>query len=730
MKRKQTNEYTNDKRIYAPNEIDLVLDIALSENDVRKTHKKIEYYNVPCAFDIETTSFYIDAEHAAYQYEDAKRLTERGVPLDKVAIMYVWQFGINGHVVVGRTWQEFEDMITYISTARQLSVNKRLVVYVHNLAYEFQYIRKRFTWHNVFSGDIRKPIYAVTTTGVEFRCSYYLSGYSLETVGKNLHKYKVEKLVGGLDYDKLRHSYTPLTENEMQYCINDVYVVMSYIKEQIEDVGNITHLPITKTGYVRKYCKKQCLRTKDANGKTVNNQKYISLMHKLTIDGPNEFTMLQRAFCGGFTHSNGHNSRIVLHDVASYDFTSAYPYVMLSERFPMSKGKKIQCKSIAQFDFVRSKFLCIFDIEFNYIHNVANESYISTSKCFVTENVASNNGRVVSASRIVTTITNIDFDVIKNVYMWDSYRIGDMYIYNGEYLPTEFVKSILHLYKNKTELKGVVGMEKEYLNSKEMLNSCYGMCVTSPLRDDVLYENDVWDVSVLSPEARQDAIEKYNESKNRFLYYPWGVFVTAYCRRNLFTAIISCGDDYVYSDTDSIKLLNHDAHKQYFEEYNKRVHYKLRCAAKYHGIEFSDFEPKTKNGVNKLIGVWDFEGVYNRFKTLGAKRYLTETNGTFAITTSGVTKSCINSLVARFGENGVFDAFDDYLEILPTETGKKLHTYIEFEQNGYLSDYTGIISDYHELSSVHLEPTGYNLSLSANYLQYLIGIDNYSKLFK
>ena len=60
-----------------------------------------------------------------------------------------------------------------------LKNNRRLVVYVHNLSYEFQFMRKHFTWKSVFSIDSRKPIYAVTDFGIEFRCSYILSGYSL-----------------------------------------------------------------------------------------------------------------------------------------------------------------------------------------------------------------------------------------------------------------------------------------------------------------------------------------------------------------------------------------------------------------------------------------------------------------------------------------------------------------------------------------------------------------------
>ena len=73
----------------------------------------------------------------------------------------------------------------------------------------------------------------------EFRCSYLLSGYGLDLIGKNLLKYKVRKLSGEeFDYSLVRNEKTILSPLEMQYCINDVLVVMAYIQEKIEQRKN------------------------------------------------------------------------------------------------------------------------------------------------------------------------------------------------------------------------------------------------------------------------------------------------------------------------------------------------------------------------------------------------------------------------------------------------------------------------------------------------------------
>lgn len=726
--------FVENSPLYTPQDIMRVLDLSVNDKNLIGNSKGVKFYNIPCSFDIETTSFYRDTDGRTYTYEQSLQMTDehgRRAKLEKVAIMYVWQFGINGRVIMGRTWDEFVTMCDIISEVLQLSEKRRLLCYVHNLSYEFQFMRTWFEWDKVFSIDLRKPIYATTTGFIEFRCSYLLSGYGLANLSKQLLKYPCAKMVGDLDYRLTRHSKTPLTPQEIGYCVNDVRVVMAYIQEKIEENKGINRLPVTKTGFVRQYCRKQCLRVKK-DGKTVPNWDYVNLIQELQVNDVAELDTLQRAFAGGFTHANANYSDTVINDVDSYDFTSSYPYVMVAEQFPMSSGVIVNVKSMAQFEFLISKYCCVFDIEFTNIYaSVLHENPISVSKCYIKQNVADNNGRVVAGEKIGITITEIDYNIIKNFYTWGGVRIGRMYCYKRGYLPTDFVHSILKLYETKTKLKGVEGKEVEYLNSKEMLNSCYGMCVTNPLRDEFTY-NGVWDVEQITPEMRKEQLFKYNTSKNRFLYYVWGIYVTAYARRNLFTGIYATGDDYIYSDTDSLKIKNGDRYKAYFDTFNLQVVEKLRKACKYHNLPFSLCEPETIKGITKTLGVWDYEGRYKRFKTLGAKRYMVQEKNAlrvgnkvydYSLTVSGVNKkTAIPYLLEKYGEQGIFDAFTNYLEIPPNALGKNLHTYIDYEIVGQLTDYTGVTADFAERSGVHLEPTGYSLSLSVMYINYLRGI--------
>ena len=661
-----------------------------------KVRGKDYYYSVPCAFDIETSSF-IDING------------------EKAACMYIWMLGINGYCVIGRTWEELEKALKKISSYCGLGENVTLPIYVHNLAYEFQFIKDRFNWAKVFALDTRKPNYCKTDFGIEFRCSYQLSGMGLARVGKNLTKYKVRKMVGDLDYSKIRHSKTELTKEELQYCINDVLVVMAYIQECIDSDGDITKIPMTKTGYVRRYVKQECL----GKGRKHNTQ-YQAFIKTLTLE-PDEYLQLRRAFQGGFTHASALHSNMILEDVDSFDFTSSYPAVILSEKFPMSKSELITDLNKTIFYDSLKTHCCLFDAYFEDIEPIElYENYISYSRCSKLSNPVVNNGRIVSADSLLITLTEQDFMIIKRLYKWKNLKINNFRRYEKGYLPKKFINAVLKLYEDKTKLKDVEGQEAEYMLSKAMLNSCYGMMVTDICRNDITYEDGEW---VDTKPDIEKSIEKYNKAKSRFLFYPWGVWVTAYARANLFTGIVSCGTDYVYSDTDSIKMLHGERHKDYIEKYNNMITNKLELAMISAGINIDRTKPKTINGIEKPIGVWDYEGHYKKFKTLGAKRYMWYDGNKMQITIAGLNKQ-IGLKYLQFGElsgKSIFDKFCNEMYIPKGWTGKQTHTYIDYEFEGLVCDYLGNVNEYHEKSATHLEETDFTLSLGAQYIEYLMG---------
>ena len=681
----------------------------IDKKNIIKSKDKI-YYNIAMSFDIETSSFYEDKNGVIYTNDDYRKL-KHSVKAEKKAIMYIWQFAIEENVIIGRTWNDFLFFCKKLYDFLNLK-ERYIIVYVHNLSYEFQFICKWFNWIDIFADSERKPIKAMTDTHFIFKCSYRLSGYSLEVLANNLKSHSIKKMVGDLNYNLIRNSKTPISDEELKYCVNDVLIVTSYIDEQINEFGNIEKIPLTQTGKVRRYVRKQCFQ----------NKEYQYFIKELTIEKP-EYLLLKNAFAGGFTHCNAMYTNKICKNVTSYDFTSSYPTVLISEKYPMSKGKEVYINNESELLKLIKNYCVLVDLQFiNIKSNFLYEQIISYSKCRNVKNPLINNGRIVQADTLTITCTDIDFLNIKDFYKWDNMKIGLCYIYKKDYLPKEFIKTILHLYKSKTELKGVDGKEVEYLHSKELLNSLYGMCVTSIVHDTINFNGTEW---TTENGNLDEELKNYNTDKNRFLFYHWGVWCTAYARNNLYTGIKECKEDYIYSDTDSVKIFNADKHKMYFEEYNKWILQKLEKCLNYHNIPIYFISPKTVKGEIKTLGIWDFDGFYTDFKTLGAKRYIFKKDNKLNITVCGLSKKSGKEFIEN--QKNPFIFFNEGMYIDSEHTGKMTHTYIDREIENTITDYLGNTAYYHEKSYIHLEKTDYLLSLSDMYIKYYMGVQKLIK---
>lgn len=672
--------------------------------------------NAPIAFDIETSSFFIDKKTNSTitlnEYDNRlKKNPKYDREVIKSSLCYIWQFAIDNNIFIGRT---LEDFYTFTEKIKEKLNDVFIIVYVHNLSYEFQFIRKYFEWVKVFATDNRKVLFCETDS-IIFKCSYLLSGKSLSKLCDDIQKTQIKKLVGDLDYKLLRTSKTPLTENELQYCYNDVLIITAYIKEQADLYGRLDKIPLTNTGRVRRYTRKECFK----------NKKYPAMIHKSLVLSPLEFKLARFAFQGGFTHANAIYNNITCKNVSSYDLTSSYPTVMLAEQFPMSKGVRKINLSVEQFENYIKKFCCLFTVELWGIKTKNDlQPIISSSKCLKKENVKIDNGRLYSADYILTVLTDIDYNNLKIFYDYEKIKIGIAYFYKRDYLPKEIITSILKFYSDKTTLKGVKGKETEYLLSKGMLNSLYGMSVYNPIKTEYNYINNEWVAN--DNEVNEENVNNYNFDKSRFTFYLWGIFVTSYARNNLFTAIKELKNDFIYCDTDSVKFFNKDKHKNYFKKYNNNIYQKLKKTCIHYNFSESVLKPKNQNGISKLIGIWDFEGTYNRFKTLGCKRYLTEKNDKLDLTVSGLNKKLtIPYLLDKYGSNdNVFKNFTNKLFIPKEYTGKKVHTYIDDVQGGNITDYLGNKSTYNTPSGIHLIECEYDLSIGNEYLLFCKYVQN------
>ena len=195
---------------------------------------KRKCFDVIATFDIETTTIL-----------DESIL---GIPF---GFMYVWQFCIEGFICMGRTWEEYGDFLLALQNAMGFDEFCPLVIWVHNLQFEFQFMRNFFEVYKIFATDKRNVIRA-EMEGCEYRCSYRLTNMGLEKATQKTKNVKHFKLSGkDFDYTVKRYPDTELTNAEYGYCIYDVLGLYEVIKEYLED-ETLLSIPMTSTGYVRR----------------------------------------------------------------------------------------------------------------------------------------------------------------------------------------------------------------------------------------------------------------------------------------------------------------------------------------------------------------------------------------------------------------------------------------------------------------------------------------------
>ena len=577
--------------------------------------KKIQYYNISASFDIETTSIEPPKVGDKYVFQP-------------YGFMYQWQFCIDEKVVFGRTWEEFQTFLECLRQQLDVSDTKKLVVYIHNLAFEFQFMKEFIKIDSMFSKDKRKPMKLVSD-GIEFKCSYFLSNMSLNKFCENSELCYHYKMIDEYDYRKIRTPRTKLTEVEEAYCYNDVRGLCECIDSLLLH-DTIATLPLTNTGYVRREYRK-----------TMNNNKNRANFVKTALN-EHEYTMLRRAFRGGNTHANRFVANMILEDVYSFDISSSYPTCIEIDDFPMGKFTRAKLNNQTKLDYFCNNYCVVMDIT---MFNVSLKydkviPYIDIAHCYEKSNITNDNGRVLKADYIRLTITNIDLEIIRSMYNYEGFKVNDAIYASKGKLPKELRNKLMDFYTAKTQLKGIENKEYEYMKSKNRLNSTFGMMVTDVAHSEIEYDIDTMNWTEIKPNLTE-ALEQFFKSRNNFLSYQWGVFVTANARKRLQTMLDKVGRDVVYIDTDSIKFQN-EAHIKEFEEMNKELIKQAEnndIPAFVDRVNIIDGKEVTER---YYLGTWDNDGNYTRFKTLGAKKYCFEKikkgSKKFEITVSGMSK--------------------------------------------------------------------------------------------
>lgn len=685
------------------------------DQKIRKAHApcykigRQRYIRLSAGFDIETTK------------------------KDQKAYMWCWQFSINGSVLIGRTWQQYDQFLELMNGYLSYR-NCFIIVWVANLGHEHAFLGRRYHWDKIFAIDSHSPLLARSGV-VEYRECLSISGQGgLENLAKNYCT--TQKAVGDLNYTKIRNSKTPIldgsngTENEQKYIENDVIILsewMDYILKEYVDNGS--RIPLTATSIPRNKLKENVKKT----GKAKEIRELIKAIY------PDRVTynfIMRYLFRGGYTHANIYNAMIVFDDVHGVDFDSSYPASMEHCSYPVSGFVPVTLETDGKYiTDEKMKTRCVWFIaDFYGIEKTTQHTVESEHKIMQYDNARFDNGRLSSADHIRVALTEVDYMVYCMMYDWDRIEVVQAHSAAKGRLPRYVLDTLEYFYKKKYDLKKA-GKSKtpEYQNAKIGVNINYGMMVQRLNFQEWTYNQDTgeWESA--------PSKKTYRQMINGQVLYPyWGIYITAWSRYNIIQLIHSMDptmddNNVIYCDTDSIYFLDSPRCRAIVEAWNTAIIARNEQELPYYMRRLGALDPV------------DDDDLAYTFKTLGAKRYMklytVDGEPHIEITVAGMKKNSLQRKLLQpfkhaddcirwndpdpkrhsgyISVSEIFDQFNDHMLLMLTESYK---TTVKYEPDYYsdtITDEYGNTEIMEEYSGAAIIDIPFQIRMDETYLNYI-----------
>lgn len=670
---------------------DVEYDNFLSYSILKGKRNKPNVIDCVCAFDIETTAL--------------KDIRE--------SFMYIWQFSINGeYCIIGRTWTEFINFLDMINATIE-NRKANLIVYIHNMDYEFSFLSGIIEISEPFFVAPHAPLF-FNYGNIQFRCSYMLTNMSLNKLLKSWNVEHQKQSGEDFDYSIMRYPWTELSEEEYQYCINDVIGLSEAIKAQMAAYGDtLATIPLTKTGYVRRDFKTifsdEDKKFKKGDKNTFNFYRRRELQPSLEL-----YNILHEAFRGGNTHGSLLFVGRTCNGVDSDDKSSSYPDALVNCQYPIKPFKKsLTCSENSLYQLIDMNIpfivrVAVYDLVVKdrfepcpYIafHKLTNHGDI----------VSLDNGRVRSIDYAEFAITDLDFRIIKNQYKWSSMIVTECWTSKYGMLPNCIRDAIKGYYIKKTTLKGVAGADLEYKLAKENINSIYGMMATNPIKPEMCFDEHTGEYYWNVDEFDKEQLITKNKQK-AFMPYQWGIWCTAWGRYNLQMLIDMYGHNFIYCDTDSVKGIKTTEIENKLNSLNDRI----RARSIKNGAFATD-----PQGITHYMGEFESDGRYDKFSCLGAKKYISLEGGELHITIAGVNKNKgaeeLKEIAKAKGKD-VFDLFNSK-DVTFIKAGGTASRYYYHDPYIYHAEGGDILIT----ANVYIEDSTYSLGITGEYSRLLSG---------
>lgn len=434
-------------------------------------------------------------------------------------------FNTNIVTLWGRRPDELVDCLIKIHEAMP---GQKTIYYCHNLSYDYVFIRKFLIEKlglplKALNVKPHLPILFIFKNGMIIKDSLILSQKSLERWAADLdveHK----KAVGSWEYEKIRNQTTRLSSDEKHYIENDTLAGVECLQKTMDSLGKrIYSLPYTATGIVRE------------GFLEIGSQNHAHDAFVKTSPEFEVYQILEKVFHGGFTHANRYMIEQTIEPegktISCYDFSSSYPYVITSHKFPVEKFRPWHECTIDDIIECHENYAFIFKLvlyKFELRKKRCPMPMLQFYKMEHPINCIIDNGRVLQGDYAEIYLTEMDLLIFKEQYIAQGYTCQDVYYSRKDYLPRWFTDYVFELFKQKTYLKG--RDPTEYALAKGRVNSCYGCMVQKALQDDICedYKTGEYYINPLDPKTGEPVTseklyEKYLKNRRKILPYQWGV---------------------------------------------------------------------------------------------------------------------------------------------------------------------------------------------------------------
>ena len=646
-------DFTN----YDKNELFIMLGTLLNETTQAVTEENDKGETKTTDAPIYTTGIGFDTESTTIYTDDTRKTI-------KDCFCYSYQVAVGAeHYAIYRTLEQFIEFLKVLQSVLEYhkeayGTNAKVYIWVANLAHEWSFIKYRlmneFTATKIFAKTVRDLLF-IEFGDIQFRECIGLFGSSLADIAKNWTT--TQKAVGDLDYDLIRTSYTPLTEQEKHYCINDVIILAemhSAVLKAFAQENGAVRIPFTSSGFVRMKLKESIRDCADLTDERENTAQYYKRPPKSNIElimrqnrglfvSPEQWALCRNyGYSGGLCGSNIKEVGKNLKNVTCADLTSDYPAQLLHEKFPRGKLKEYDIKDYTKIKAEKRPYfiLALVDFDSKTQHATFSKHKILNYKedCYKdtfgqVQELIVYNGKVLHCKNAVVVLNDIDISAYLMIYNLHITPLK-LWAFSGyAKIPSWLFDSISEDYINKAVLKHNGNTKStEYRECKKRINSYYGVLATK--------EQDCLDVfcadnGLFKPRKKKSIKQNFAECWLNPYYAFW---CTSYARRILMYYISKYPDNIIQYDTDSLYFKSSKTVSRETLEHDLRAY-----NAEQMRINQRIFKDNKNIELLLDLGCWDFEETYNQFLAMGAKKYVKQLGDKIETVIAGLPKSAIPS---------------------------------------------------------------------------------------